>query len=40
MNKAKLETLEAVERERERERERESNSLNQNNKKIICIRKQ
>ena len=40
MNKVKLETLEAVERERERERERESNNLNQNNKKIIYIRKQ
>ena len=38
MNKVKLETLEAV--ERERERERESNNLNQNNKKIIYIRKQ
>lgn len=36
MNKVKLETLEAV----ERERERESNNLNQNNKKIIYIRKQ
>ena len=34
MNKVKLETLEAV------ERERESNNLNQNNKKIIYIRKQ
>ena len=32
MNKVKLETLEAV--------ERESNNLNQNNKKIIYIRKQ
>ena len=38
MNKVKLETLEAV--ERERERERESNNLNQKNKKIIYIRKQ
>ena len=38
MNKVKLKTLEAV--ERERERERESNNLNQNNKKIIYIRKQ
>ena len=36
MNKVKLETLEAV----ERERERDSNNLNQNNKKIIYIRKQ
>ena len=36
MNKVKLETLEAV----ERERERESNNLNQENKKIIYIRKQ
>ena len=36
MNKVKLKTLEAV----ERERERESNNLNQNNKKIIYIRKQ
>ena len=36
MNKVKLETLEAV----ERERERESNNLNQNNKKIIYMRKQ
>ena len=34
MNKVKLETLEAV------ERDRESNNLNQNNKKIIYIRKQ
>ena len=32
MNKVKLETLETV--------ERESNNLNQNNKKIIYIRKQ
>ena len=34
MNKVKLETLEAV------EKKRESNNLNQNNKKIIYIRKQ